>query len=234
MSVIRPTAATCPSCQASFDFPLADSINAGRQPQHRATLLDGTFQQATCPECKATFRAPPELTYLDLERAWWILVEPADRVAEWQALEGAANQVFATRWGERAPAPARRAGRGLRARVTFGWPALREKVLIAERGIDEIALELLKLTLVRDLDGNPLADDVELRMVDANEETLDLMWVRATTEEALETLRVPRALLTAIQPAASEWSALARLLTRGPYVDMNRVLVTPAEPTPAS
>src|SRR5689334_14946693 len=151
MSTILPSQATCPACGATFSFLVAESINAARRPDHRAAILDGSLQQGACPTCGEAFRAAPELTFLDLSNNQWILVEPVERVRQWPALEEAAARVFASSWGERAPAPAQRLGKALRPRVTFGWVALREKLVCVDHGIDDVTLELLKMQLFQGL-----------------------------------------------------------------------------------
>ena len=232
MSIFRPLALSCPACGASFPFDVVDSVNADRRPDLRQAILDGTFQRQDCPKCGKAFRVEPEMTYLDVGRKQWVLLQPAGSLPEWAELERHANSLFATAYGDKASPAAREIGRGLQVRVTFGWLALREKLYVADQGLDDVALELLKMALIRSLGDPPLDDDIELRLFEVDGDDLLLAWFRAAEESPVETARVPRARYDQIA-AGEEWKALRDELTAGPFVDVHRLLVEPAE-TPAA
>lgn len=64
--------------------------------------------------------------------------------------------------------------------------------------IDNVELELLKLAVLRNVNGAPLADETELRVVDADEVTLTLTWVISHTGKRLSSLEVDRSNLVEI------------------------------------
>jgi len=228
VSIFESQDVPCPKCGEQVHVEVNFSVNADRRPEFREAILDGTFQRHECPSCETSFRVEPEITYFEQGRRQWILVKPARELDQWEDLEKMADVIFDANFGPRAMAAARAVGRGLDARVTFGWPALREKLVLAELGLDDTAVELLKLELLRSDDSPPLADDLELRLLGKTDETLQFVWINANTEEISESVDVPAAALAAYDPVPAPWAALAERLTAGPFRDMHRLLVEPA------
>ena len=68
---------------------------------------------------------------------------------------------------------------------------------------------------------------VELRLVNATNDTLVMVWLQADTEVVIEELIVPRALYDAIAAASDDWAALRARLTEGAFVDMQRLYMVP-------
>lgn len=227
MSVMASDSLPCPSCGTPTDFEVCFSVNGGRHAHLRRAVLDGSFQRQTCAECGVPFRLDPEFTYFDAGRAQWVLVRPPSESRTWAELETTALDVFASAFGAGAPPAARAIGAQLSPRVVFGWPALREKLVCADLGLDDVTLELTKLALLRGLEDSPLEDGVELRLIDADADSLRLGWVRAADEVVVETLSAPRELYAEIGADAA-WAPLRSALTAGPFVDVDRLLVEPA------
>ena len=228
MSLFQTETARCPYCRGTVTFEVVYSVNADRRPDLRAQILDGSFQRETCAGCGKPMRMQPDFAYVDVGRGQWILVEPSAGLATWPALEGAAKETFAIAYGEGASRLAREIGRGLVARVTFGWAALREKLVCREAELDDVALECTKMLMLRGLAEVPLADDVDLRLVGVTASELAFAWLRSSDKVATETLTVPRKLYAGVADEPEAWSALRGPLTSGLYVDLNRLLV-PAE-----
>jgi endogenous inhibitor of DNA gyrase (YacG/DUF329 family) len=225
VSLFQTLGAPCPACGEAIDFEAVDSVNADRRPDLRAAILDNSFQRQACPRCGKTVRIEPELTYLDVARGQWILVEPATKLIEWRELENTARAAFALAFGPLASAPAQRIGGSLAARIAFGWPNLREKLLCRESGLDDVTVELLKLAVLRDAAAPRLTDEVELRVVECGDEVLTLAWLTARAEEAIEVLEVPRALYVEITDDETAWANLRTEVTAGPFVDIHRMLI---------
>jgi len=229
MSILENQTVYCPSCGKPMAFAAAHSVLADRRPDLRAAILADTFQTERCPHCEARFRRQPTLNYLDIGRGQWILAKPAAEVADWPSLEAQAQGIFELGYGSLAPVPAQEIGRGLAVRVVFGWPAFREKLLAVDAGLDDVALECLKLRLLRTLDGPALADTVEMRLREADDEMLTFAWLDADVEEVLEILRVPRALYDDMRASSDGYDGVRKALAQGPFVDMNRILVDPVD-----
>jgi len=113
----------------------------------------------------------------------------------------------------------------MQVRVTFGWPALREKVFCAASGLDDVTVELLKISLVRGLDHSPLGDDVELRLTSVDNDKLILTWVNSSNERPVESIEVPRRLYDEIAADVQGYQDLRTQLTAGPFVDFHRLLI---------
>ncbi len=166
MSLFNTTTIQCPSCKADHTFDAVSSVNAERRPDLRASILDDSFQARVCETCEKRFRLDPLLTYFDTVRDQWVLVQPMEGLARWPDLEQQALDTFAKAFGDAAPLAARAIGATMSVRVTFGWAALREKLLCADHLLDDVVLEALKCGLLRSLPDAPLDDETELRLLD--------------------------------------------------------------------
>jgi hypothetical protein len=228
MSMFRTMTVTCPQCGTAIDFKVVISVNADRRPDLRAAILNGSFQRQPCPKCGKPFRLDPEMTYIDAHRGQWIAAYPVAKLGQWKELEDQARASFDQAYGERAPAAARQMGAGMKPRITFGWSALREKLVAADHQLDDVTLELVKLALVRTSKSTPLSNDTELRFLDVDEDKLVMAWIHPQTEQIVEALKVPRKLYDDIAADEPGWRALREELSAGPFVDMNRLLVVAA------
>ena len=165
------------------------------------------------------------MTYFHLAGQQWILVEPASNLSQWIVLEREALETFSLAYGDEAPPMVRSIGVNLRVRITFGWPALREKLLCVDHGLDDVVLEQLKILLVRGLPSSPLGDDVELRLTEVRDGVLELTWLKASDERPISRLEVPRETYDEVATDADGFQELRTELTAGPFVDFHRLLV---------
>ncbi len=225
MSMFETRTITCPACGTARQADLYHSVNADRRPDLRAEILDGSFQRVTCGNCHATFRADPEFNYLDIGRGQWIAAHPQDALADCETLAAADQASFERAYGPAASAGARAIGEGLAMRVVFGWHALREKLVAADAGLDDVELELLKLALLRTRDDAPLSDTVELRFAERVPEGLVLAWVDSATGTATEQWLVPRKAYDDIAANEADWAALRAEMRQGAFVDMQRLML---------
>lgn len=230
MSIFRTVEVPCPACNVPVAFELVHSVNADRRPDLRQAIVDRSFQQEKCPSCSFAFRTEPEFTYLNLDRNQWIAAWPASKLADWAAIEKRSQQSYDKAFGAQAAPEARDLGTALKPRATFGWPALSEKLIAQEAGIDDVSLELAKLALIRTLDDAPLLQDVELRLIGVEEGTkLVLGWIRSGTEELREVLAVPKEIVAEVEAQAEAWQDLRSELTAGIFVDIQKLMI-PATP----
>ena len=228
MSRFQTQTLSCPSCGESVEFEAVISVNADRRPDLREAILDRSFQRQDCPKCGTSFRLDPAMNYLDVGRGQWIAAFPIANLGQWKTMEEQAGSTFARAYGEKASAAARSIGSGLRPRVTFGWAALREKLLAAEHQLDDANLELVKTAILRGLHNSPMGAETELRLVAVEGSELVMAWTRAVNEEIVEGLRVPRSMYDEIAADSAGWQALREELSAGLFVDMNRLLVSTA------
>ncbi|MET0429674.1 MAG: CpXC domain-containing protein, partial [Microvirga sp.] len=207
MSIFQTAQLTCPDCGARTEVQRCASVNADRRQDLRTAILDGTFQTAACSGCGARLRLPPHFTYLEVGRKLWIAAEPASEIETWPAIEAHVFQVYDRSFGLGAAPIAQELADGLLPRLVFGWAALREKLVCDELGLDDVTLELLKMSVVRSVDGSPMADGSELRLIGGDAGTLNLQWVVAETEATLAALSVPRGVYDAIAADPAPWAA---------------------------
>jgi hypothetical protein len=225
MSIFDPMLARCPVCEADQRVDLVASVNAGRRADLRQAIIDRRFQERTCFSCGAVFRLPPYFTYVDYGRHQWMLAHPSQSLPQWRALEAEALEAFDKLYGPTATAEAREIGETMKVRVTFGWPALREKVVAEENGFDDVELELTKMAVLRNVPGSPVADVTELRFDRMDADELVLHWIVAPTEAVLKSLRVPRSVYDEIAADTGDWAPLRAELAGHPFADLNRLLV---------
>jgi hypothetical protein len=224
MSLFYTVTAHCPACEAANTVQLSASVNADRRPDLREAILDGTFQATTCSSCGAAVRLPSHITYIDMRRRQWILVEAIARIDDWQAVETEATDLFNESFGPAAPPVQREVGADLQTRLVFGWPALREKLIAGEAGLDDVVLELMKIAVLRNVPAPPMSDGTEMRLVVADAETLTMRWIESVSEKAVADLPIERSLYDDLAADLEPWAALKAELEAGRYVDVNRIL----------
>lgn len=227
MSLFRPVNLVCPSCKTLITMDAVGSVNADRRPDLRLAILENRFQDTTCGTCGHTVRLQPEFSYFDAGHGQWIAALPAPRMPYYLDAEDEAIELFRTSYGAAAPAAARVVGDTLTVRVTFGWPAVREKLFLRGAGLDDVAIELAKLDLLRRRPSAPLKPGVELRVLTLAGDLLQFGWLRTDTEEVLETFAVSRGIHDQVAEAPEAWAKLSAQLTDGPFVDMQKLYMGP-------
>lgn len=227
MSLFQTVTLACPSCATPVEFELVASVNADRRPDLREAILDGSFQRETCPSCGTRFRAEPQFAYLELGRHLYIAVWPLDRRVDWHACVASSQAAFDLAYGEQAGVAARELAQGVALRTVFGWPALREKLLASQAGIDDTTLELAKLAVLRRLGRAPLPGRLELRLVAPPGATLRLAWVDARSGRAEQAVDADAGLIAQIEADAPAWQALRDEFGSSPLVDFQRDLLGP-------
>lgn len=226
MSIFRAMSMTCPNCRKESVHDAVFSVNADRRLGLRNEIVDETFQRATCPHCGTEFRLDPEFVFVHAAKHQWIAAYPLAKMAHWQALEGEAAVLFDKVYGAEASERLQEAGRALNRRITFGWAGLREKLVAADKGLDDVTIELCKAAVLRGSEESPIAAESELRLLDAGPKQLVFGWIRSEDESTAETLGVSRELYDEIAADADGgWAALRADLGAGGWVDLNRMML---------
>lgn len=205
MSTFARVPVRCPACGVSTQARLAESANAGRHPAFRAQVLDGTFMRVRCSGCGAHTVVERELLYTDLSRGQLIGVFPSERRVDGASIDAGFRSVMETLASEPGLAGS---AIGLR-RVVFGYAELREKLVMAEAGLDDRVIEALKLVLLGRT-GWVVAGSRGLLLVAADADTLVFEHLGVTGPEgAPARTSVPRSLSTRL---GEEFPTLSALL----------------------
>jgi hypothetical protein len=199
------------------------SLNADRRPDLRDAIIDDTFQITKCPSCGEDFRLAPVFTYLDVGNGQWIAALPADRLIDWQSAEDEAKESFNASYGPSVPASAREIAELLQVRLCFGWPAVREKIIVKAASLDDAIVEMMKLDLMRRLPNAPFGNGIELRIISADGPAFEMVWIDRESEEVQQRFSAQRALYDDIAAKAEAWATIRGRLTGGPFVDMQKL-----------
>lgn len=226
MSIFQTLDVPCPTCGAEVSFDLVHSVNADRRPDLRVAILDRSFQRETCPSCGRAFRVEPEFTFINLKRGQYVAVWPIAKRAQWKEVEAHSLATYDKAFGAGATPQAKALAKKVAMRVVFGWPALNEKLIAADNGIDDRSLELAKAGIVRNLDEVPVGTEMELRLVAVMEGELKLGWIRARSDELTDVIGVPREVIAEVEAEPEAWQALREDVVGGAWVDLQRSTTT--------
>jgi len=231
----RDPTVDCPACGVSQQIPMPDVVNPDRARALCAEIVAGTFGRYQCAACGAWFRVERSLWYLDVPRHRVIRCFPSSAEREWRSLESEPQSMW-QRVVDIAPAALRIDPERGFVRAVFGLPALREKLICLEREIDDRVLEAFKLDLCRGSAGLTLGWRSRPRLVGVDAEKLELAVPRRAPGASARGDDVLAASVERLERIAGErnaWSALIELLSRGPYVDLGRILPPVPEPSAA-
>lgn len=226
MSMFTKLPVACPNCGTENQIDIFQSVNADRRPDLKAAILEGGFQVCTCANCAAEYRPDPDFNYLDGKAGLWVSARPIPALARWDAEILKAADEFALAYGDRAGEAAREIGRGLKARITFGWPAVREKIVIADAGLDDVAVEAVKLVILQSRAGNILEEGVELRLIEADDARLTFGWIDVASNDIRQSFAAQRALHDAVRDG-EDWAETRAGLSGDIFVDIQRNFIVP-------
>lgn len=227
MSLFTSIHVDCPACNHTNTMDAVGSVNADRRPDLRDDIIADVFQIIPCAECAESFRLQPEFNYLDVENGLWILALGVTSLADHLIHEDRARDLFDISYGSNAAPAAQEVGEVLRCRVTFGWPAVREKILARTEGLDDVVLEMMKLNLLRRLPEAPIGFGVELRLMAAAGDMFELAWVMTKSEEVQSIIRISRDAYDGIAENRADWAEVEALLTDGPFCDIQKLFLGP-------
>ena len=223
MSLFHPVNLVCPACSEAITMMAVGFVNADRRPDFRDAILDDSFQDVTCDACSETFRLQPQFNYLDAQRGQWIAAMPAGRLRAHLEVEDEVSALFEDSYGANAPQAAQSVAEGLDVRVTFGWPAVREKLLARANDLDDAILEMMKMHILRSVPSAPIEEGVELRCVQVGEDAMTFVWLETLTEKAIQEISGPRAVYDAIAANPEGWAKTRQKLENGFFVDMQKL-----------
>lgn len=228
MSLFKPEDTPCPNCGTVATIDTFSSINGDRRPDLSETVILGDLQRHTCSNCGVEFRVEPSINYLCINEGLWMMARPSPEILHWEDEVEDALHSFEIAYGGQAAPAAQEIGALLTVRLTFGFPAFREKIILARANVDDVTAELMKLAVLTSRPGNPIEPGVELRILGVRDDEFDMVWVDVETNELIDMFTAPRALFDEVG-RNSEWDDLRKKLASGPFVDTARLSII-AEP----
>ncbi len=133
MSKLRITEFKCPQCGATGEYKVWDSINVDLNPELKEGLLSGELYDWKCPGCGQEYQLPYGTIYHDMKRNYLILYSPEPgKEDRYSPMQKEIASLF---------------GHGYTVRSVYGYPNLKEKITILDEGLDDITIEVIKLTL---------------------------------------------------------------------------------------
>lgn len=223
MSLFRTTTITCPSCGTTMQIDESDSVNGDRRPDLRQAIIDRTFQVFPCPSCDKPVRMQPQFNYLETGANLWVAAFPGAMMPDYIAVEDTVTAIFDNIYGAGAMQSAREIGKTLDLRLTFGWPGLREKLVLRSAGLDDVAVEMMKLDLLRRLPEVTMGPGIELRVIEVTEDGLQCAWVQTDSEAVMRAFTANRALYDSVLDNPEGWAPIRADLTNGPFVDIQKL-----------
>jgi hypothetical protein len=218
MSIVRERSIACPRCGTTRARRVAVSLQGPLVPNLRAEILDGKFQRFACEDCGDWFFADGPMLWIDFEKKQWIGLFPSRWEAAWRALEGDPLDGWQLGLAAEAPPLVQAMAGGFQVRAVFGFSQLRDKLRALAAGLDDRWLEVLKLDLMRAVEGVGLHPGARLELVASDDKSLRF---RNRAGE----IEVPRARLAAMQATPAPWQIALEHVSGGPYVDTGRILV---------
>jgi CpXC protein len=226
MSTYALRAVQCPNCDDTREREVTTSLNASRSPEVRDAIIAGTFQVFTCEVCGHPVVYTGEFPFLDLDRGQFIGVFPLSYETDWRRYEERTAASFSRSLGADAPPVAQSLGEGVEVRCVFGLPALREKLIAADAGLDDRLVEAFKLSLFETVAGLPFEARRRPRLVVADADTLVFAIPADPSDPDQDALRLPieRTRYDDFVGTADRDELLAAMAP-GAYVDTGRVLI---------
>lgn len=147
MTKISNQSFTCPKCQHEGEFRMYESVNVTLDKSLRDRVFSDDLFKWTCPECGETFTIIYPFLYHDMDHGFMIHFSPNDC----ERIKEQYNELLTKYPGLRRS----------KYRTTNALVRLKEKVLIFEAGLDDVAVELAKVFIKVD-DTSNLPDKCSL------------------------------------------------------------------------
>lgn len=219
----------CPRCKVVAPRSLVDSLNCERTPAARDAILSETFQQFSCESCNYQFLVEDPFIYTDFIRKHWIGVFPRSWELQWAEYEThPVKAYFDNMEGPHSSPAARVMAGGFKVRAVFGLPTLREKLICFDQGLDDAQLELVKLHLMRTVEGLTFGPQSRPRLhrVEGSE-LIFRVPCRVNSQWRVVELGLPLELYHRQLDDAPSLVPFLRSLRAGAFVDLGRIMIEP-------
>ena len=134
MSDLKDASITCRTCGHTFPITYWGSVNATLDPHLKDEIFSGELRRQQCPACEQQFEVDADLLYHDIERKLMIA---------YRTSAGGQVPSFRSSFLEKMAAalPLHQ------LRIVTSWNQLKEKILIFEAGLNDTAVEVIKLVV---------------------------------------------------------------------------------------
>jgi hypothetical protein len=219
MSIQETQIVSCPACGSDLEIEVFHSLNPSRQKEAVELIIEDRLQMTQC-KCGRRVRLEPEFIYMDIENKMCIAAYPAEEIENRYELEVNAKVSFDKAFSKSF------VGEGIKNRITFGWPALKEKVLAQKHAISDVDLELVKLALIKE-SGQMPDSSTSLRLINVEESHLIFGWNENLAPYQVTSVQpYDRDILDHIKENESEWAPLKQEIDQGLFVDLARLIQT--------
>jgi hypothetical protein len=147
MSITHSDRIVC-SCGTPVEVVVIDSLNAGRHPHLKQSILDRTLHAFICGVCGHRFVIEKDLLFFDFDRKQLFCMYPRHERAREAACSAEVKRAYQRWMAEQAPQFVIAAGRDFLIRACFGYEELREKIVIDDAGIADLVIEALKIDIL--------------------------------------------------------------------------------------
>ena len=213
----------CPNCGVEQEEKVFVSVNGARIKTAVQRITDGTWGEVSCLACGQRYLADPPLLYSDLPGGIWLVRYPLVQRGRFASLEAEAEQIFLREFLERPPLVIREQAAAVRRRICFGREQFVEKLLALRHGIDDRALECLKLGLSRDLLGQLFVyGPWEWLMSAVHEQGIDLAALTLADQRLVHRTMVPIEEVRRIEDRAQQYEVFFPELFSHLYVNASR------------
>lgn len=128
----------CPGCEENIKVPMNEFVDVVENPEYKKQIIEGDFFLNQCGNCGDSVLVEYPLMYMDSEKKLNIYMAPAhedDLLEQLNSLD----------------VPGADLDTESQFRLTSNGVSLMEKILIAERGLDDRILELYKFIIWEDV-----------------------------------------------------------------------------------
>ncbi len=149
MSQERTEIIKCPKCGAEGNFTVWDSINVELNPELKEKILNEELFAWTCPNCGAKIFIPTGTIYHDMKGKTMIFFDFNDDEAEKES-EIEIPEMFSNLGG-------------YQFRIVHNLMDMKEKIIILDNGLNDIAIEYWKFCLRHFIFKDNIQDEDEIR-----------------------------------------------------------------------
>lgn len=219
----------CMACSYVFDADIAESLHVSTRPDLREDIIAGRFHRFSCPSCGAWTTIEKLMAYTDFDRHHWFTVVPTVELPFWTEWREFAESSFRATMIERcAPMVREEMAPRMRKRLVFGLASLRDKLIACDHGLDDRALEVFKLALLREHGVLPDAR-VACHLTEASKDSLVFDLVQPGSPPSIEHLTIDRSDYERLAAGDAELAVRWPELFDGIVVDWRAMFIAPAD-----